>query len=91
MLDPAVLSHLIPLFTQHVSQDSYHWKKCRAVFLVYGNVVNPQHFDADPDSTHHPDAHLDADPDADLYFMRIRMRLFTLMRIRIRNQILASK
>jgi hypothetical protein len=29
------------------------------------------------------------DPDSDLYLMRIRMQLFTLMRIRI--QILASK
>jgi hypothetical protein len=40
---------------------------------------------ADPDSTDHPDA------DSDFYLMRIRMRirLFTLMQIRI--QILASK
>jgi hypothetical protein len=40
---------------------------------------------ADPDSTYHPDA------DSDFYLMRIQMRirLFTLMQIRI--QILASK
>jgi hypothetical protein len=47
------------------------------------------HFHADkdavPESTYHPEA----DPDADFYFMRIRIRLFTLMRIRI--QIPAAK
>ncbi len=55
------------------------------------SVVDPHHFDvdpgADPDSTYHPDA--DADPDSDFYLVRIRIPLFTLMRIRI--QILASK
>jgi hypothetical protein len=47
--------------------------------------VDPHHFDADPDSTYHPDA----DPDADSDFFRIR--LSTVMRMRIRIQILASK
>ncbi len=60
---------------------------------VRASVVDPHHFDVDPDSTYHPDA--DADPDSDFYlmrmWMRIRIRLFTLMRIRIRFQILASK
>jgi hypothetical protein len=41
--------------------------------------------DADPGSTYHPDADLDSD----FGLMRIRIRLFTLMRIRI--QTLASK
>jgi hypothetical protein len=40
--------------------------------------VDPHHVDADPDLTYHPDA----DPDSDVYliWMRIRIRLFTLMR-----------
>ncbi len=63
--------------------------------------MDPHHFDADPDSTYHPDAgpepvdplfhfdadpdstyHPDADPDSDVYliWMRIRIRLLTLMR-----------
>jgi hypothetical protein len=50
--------------------------------------VDPHHvdadLDADPDSTYHPDA----DPDPDLYWMRIRRRLFTLMWIRIGTQTL---
>ncbi len=54
--------------------------------------MDPHHLDADPDadtdSTFHSDADPDADPDSD-FFMRIRIRIFTLMRIRI--QILASK
>jgi hypothetical protein len=29
----------------------------------------------DPDSTHHPDADLDADPGSDLYLMQIRMQI----------------
>jgi hypothetical protein len=33
--------------------------------------VDPHHFDADPDSTCHPDAN--PDPDSDFYLMRIRM------------------
>jgi hypothetical protein len=45
------------------------------------SVVDPHHLDADPDSTYHPDADLDS------YFyliqIRIPVRLFTLMRIRI--------
>ncbi len=53
------------------------------------SVVEPHHVDADPDadpdSTYHPDA----DPGSDFYLMLIRIRIFTLMRIRI--QILASK
>jgi hypothetical protein len=54
---------------------------------IVNSVVDLYHFDADPDSSYHPDA----DPDSDFYLMRmrIRIRLFTLMRIRI--QILASK
>jgi hypothetical protein len=55
--------------------------------------VDSHHFDADPDedskSTYHPDA--DPDADSDFYLMRIWIRLFTLMRFRIRIQILASK
>ncbi len=48
--------------------------------------------DAGPDSTYYPDADPDADPDSDFYYLtRIRNRLFTLMRIRIRIQILASE
>jgi hypothetical protein len=39
--------------------------------------------DADPDSTYYPDADPDADPDSDFYLMLIRIRLFTLMWIRI--------
>jgi hypothetical protein len=57
--------------------------------------VDPHHVDADPDadpdSTYHPDADPDADPDAEFHLMRIRIRLFTLKRMRIRTQILASK
>jgi hypothetical protein len=53
------------------------------------SVVEPHHVDAntdaDPDSTYHPDA----DPGSDFYLMLIRIRIFTLMWIRI--QILASK
>jgi hypothetical protein len=41
--------------------------------------VDPHHFDADPDSTCHPDT----DQDLIFYLMRIRIPLFTLMRIRI--------
>jgi hypothetical protein len=55
------------------------------------SFVDPHH--ADPESTNHSDADLVADTDSDFYLMRIRMqiriRFFTLMRIRI--QILASK
>jgi hypothetical protein len=46
-------------------------------------------FDADPDSTYYLDA--DANPDSYFYLIRIRIRLFTLMRIWIRIQILASR
>ncbi len=49
------------------------------------SVVDPHHFDTDPDSIYHPNA----EPDSDFYLMRIRIRLFTLIRIRI--QILVSK
>jgi hypothetical protein len=55
--------------------------------------VDPHHVDADPDAVPDSAYHLDADPDSDFYLMRTRMRiwirLFTLMWIRI--QILASK
>jgi hypothetical protein len=54
--------------------------------------VDPHHFDADPNSTYHPDAVPDTDTDSDFYLKPIRMqigiRFFTLMRIWI--QILAS-
>jgi hypothetical protein len=46
-------------------------------------VVDPRHFDADPDSTYHPDA----DPDFDFYSMRIR----PITPVRIRIRILAKK
>ncbi len=46
--------------------------------VLYGSVVDPQHIDADPDSTYHPDAdphpdpgflfNADADPDQDTTF-----------------------
>jgi hypothetical protein len=51
------------------------------------SVVDPHHFGAVPDpySAFHPDA----DPYSHFHLMRIR--LFTLMRIRIQIQILASK
>jgi hypothetical protein len=49
--------------------------------------VDPHHLDADldadPDSTYHPDADPDANPDSNFYLMRIRIRIFTLMRIQI--------
>jgi hypothetical protein len=32
------------------------------------SVMDPQHFDADPDSTYHPNADPDADPDSDFLF-----------------------
>jgi hypothetical protein len=35
------------------------------------SVVDPHHFDADPDSTYDPDA----DPNSDFYLMWIRMRI----------------
>ncbi len=60
--------------------------RTRVRYLPSTSVVDPHHFDtdadADPDSTYHPDA----DPDADFYsmliWMRMRIQLFTLMRIR---------
>ncbi len=55
------------------------------MFLL--SIVDRHHVDADPDSTHHPDV----DPDSDYYLMQTQIRLFTLMLIRIRIQILASK
>ncbi len=45
-------------------------------------VVDPHHLDADPTY------HCDADPDPDFYLMRIRIQLFTLIRIRIHMWIL---
>jgi hypothetical protein len=57
------------------------------IIKTFCSVVDPHHFDADPDSTYHPDA----DPYCDFYLMRIRIRLFTLKWIRIRIQIVASK
>ncbi len=54
-------------------------------------LMGPHHVDSDPDSTYLPRAEPDADLDSDFYLMRIRIRLFTLMRIWIRIQILASK
>jgi hypothetical protein len=60
----------------------------RENFWGKSSVTDPHHFDADPDSTHHPDAdpvldpayHFDADPDPDFYLMRMRIR----MRIQVR-------
>ncbi len=48
------------------------------------SVVDPHHLDADPDSTYHPDTDPDANPDLDFYLTRMRIRLFTLMRMLIR-------
>ncbi len=60
--------------------------------VVYHLDADP---DADPDSTSYPDADPPAEPDSDFYLMKmrihIRIRLFSLMRIGIRMQILASK
>ncbi len=39
--------------------------------MVIDSVVDPPHFDADPDSTYHPDE----DPDADYYLMLMRIRI----------------
>jgi hypothetical protein len=50
--------------------------QCGSGFRLAISVVDPQHIDADPDSTYHPDA----DPNSAFY-----------LRIRIRIQILASK
>jgi hypothetical protein len=55
------------------------------LFNLLNSVADP---DADEDSTYHPDAVLDADPDTG-FITWIRIRLFTLMWIRI--QILAFK
>jgi hypothetical protein len=60
--------------------------------MVDGSVVDPHHVDADPDSTYHPNADLDADPDSDLISEFLFDAdanpdpdlFFTLMRIRIR-------
>jgi hypothetical protein len=50
------------------------------------SVVDPNYFDADPDSTYHPDADPDPDPSfqikaqtLDFYFMRIRMRIWIII------------
>jgi hypothetical protein len=43
-------------------------KFAKASFRHTGNVVDPNHVDADPDSTYHPDADPDADPDSDFLF-----------------------
>ena len=63
------------------------------MYIVQTIVVDPHHVDADQDSTYHPD--MDPDADSDFYLMRIRIRIrtriFTLMWIRMRIQILASK
>jgi hypothetical protein len=52
------------------------------------SVVDPHHVDADPDSTNHLD--VDPDLDSEFYLMRIQI-LFTLLQMRIRIYILASK
>ncbi len=58
--------------------------------LATTSVVDPHHFDADPDadpdSTYHPDADPEANPNSDFYLTRIRIHVFTLMRIRMRIQ-----
>ncbi len=41
--------------------------------LRFTSVVVPHHFDADPDSTFHPDT--DPDPDFAFYLMRIRIQI----------------
>jgi hypothetical protein len=41
-------------------------------WIVTISVVDPPHFDADPDSTYHPDA----DPDSAITLMRIRILIF---------------
>jgi hypothetical protein len=48
----------------------------------FTSVVDPLHLDADPDSSYHPDA----DPESEFLFdtVRIWIRLFSLMRKRIR-------
>jgi hypothetical protein len=38
---------------------------------VLSSVVDPHHFDADPDSIYHPDA----DPDSEFHLMRIRIQI----------------
>ncbi len=43
--------------------------------------MDPPHFDADRDADPDPTYHFDADPDPDSYLMRIRIQLFSLMRI----------
>jgi hypothetical protein len=48
---------------------------CHALIFNNYSVVDPHHFDADPDSTFDPDE----DPDSDFYLMRIRIQLITLM------------
>ncbi len=79
------------------SWDPDHWLlfwvfECLCVIrlgcvILLLSVVDPHHVDADPDSTCHPDAY----PEYAFYLMRIRIWLFTLSRIRVRIQILASK
>jgi hypothetical protein len=51
--------------------------------------VDPHHIDEDPDAD--PDLTCHPDEDPDFYLMLIQIRLFTMMRIWIRIQILASK
>jgi hypothetical protein len=41
--------------------------------LPGASVVDKHHFDADPDSTYHPDADPDTDADSDFYLMLIRI------------------
>jgi hypothetical protein len=53
----------------------------------YASLVNPHHTDADTDPTYQPDA----DPDSDYYLMGIRMRMRIRLFSRIRIQIIASK
>ncbi len=54
---------------------------------MWDHIVDGHHFDAYPDLTYHPDADPDAVQNFYYYLMRIRIRLFT----RIRIQIQASK
>ncbi len=41
-------------------------------FYLGRSVVDPHHFEADPDSYYHPDE----DPDSDFYLIRIRIRIY---------------
>jgi hypothetical protein len=66
------LSSTVHLTYVHIS---YNTLSSPYALCVGGSVADPHHLDADPTY------HFDADPDPDFYLMRIR--IFTLLRIRI--------